>query len=374
MEIIKTNNGTRYRESVYLNGKKHHSPCFLRKSDAKEWKMKFLNHKYDVLAGREKEGSRTITFTEFATQWLEKYKKHELTETTYDSYSGILRKHLIPHLEGKKMRDVREEDGHSLVQKLKENGHNAGGINNILKVMKSIFIKARKTKVIIEDPFEELSKQKRGERMENFWSKSEVEQFLSANKEDCRYPLYYVAIHTGMRMAELTGLKWDRVDFFLEQIKVTRIRGKRGIQETTKTGNIRTIPMTPGVRNLLLELKAERAKTPYVFTDFKGDEISYGHLYRDFKNAQKKAGIENMIRFHDLRHTFASQFMMNGGDIFHLQKLLGHTKMETTMIYAHFSPDHLRGAIPYMFMGAEEESRPDLDQSPFKGLRLVANN
>ncbi len=354
MEVRKRKDCIHYRESIYVNGERIYSPHFIRRTDAKAWKVKALAEKSDILSGKIRRDSNSITFQEFSMRWLDDYKKHQLTETTYISYESIIRKHLIPHFDGKKMKDIVERDAHSLIQKLKSNGHNAGGVNTILKVLKSIFIKARKTRIIVEDPFEEVSKQKRGEKMENFWSKAEVEQFLMANIDDARYALYYVAIHTGMRMAELTGLKWDRLDFFLNQIKVTRIRGKRGLQETTKTGNIRTIPMTAGVKSLLLKMKGQRKVNPYVFVDSKDREFQYGHLYRDFKLAQRKARIENLIRFHDLRHTFASQFMMNGGDIFHLQKLLGHTKMETTMIYAHFSPDHLVGAIPYMNMGADD--------------------
>lgn len=376
MEIRIKHGKTFYRESFYFNDKKIHGPLFSRKSDAKAWKVKALNEKNDILSGKIRRDSNSITFQEFSMRWLDEYKKHQLTETTYISYESIIRKHLIPHFDGKKMKDIVERDAHLLIQKLKSNGHNAGGINTILKVLKSIFIKARKTRIIVEDPFEEVSKQKRGEKMENFWSKAEVEQFLMANTDDARYALYYVAIHTGMRMAELTGLKWDRLDFFLNQIKVTRIRGKRGLQETTKTGNIRTIPMTAGVKSLLLKMKGQRKVNPYVFVDSKDKEFQYGHLYRDFKLAQRKARIENLIRFHDLRHTFASQFMMNGGDIFHLQKLLGHTKMETTMIYAHFSPDHLVGALPYMNMGMESVSnRPHLDHSgeSKSQLRIVSS-
>ena len=59
------------------------------------------------------------------------------------------------------------------------------------------------------------------------------------------------------------------------------------------------------------------------------------------------------LAFHDLRHTFASQFVMNGGSIFDLQKILGHTDIKMTMRYSHFSPEHLQSAIGFMNMGVE---------------------
>ena len=74
-------------------------------------------------------------------------------------------------------------------------------------------------------------------------------------------------------------------------------------------------------------------------------------IYRDFDKAQKKAGIQTRLRFHDLRHTFASQFMMNGGNVFDLQKLLGHTDIKMTMRYAHYSPEHLQSAMKGFELG-----------------------
>ena len=73
--------------------------------------------------------------------------------------------------------------------------------------------------------------------------------------------------------------------------------------------------------------------------------IGVQHMYRSFFRAQKRAGLERHFRFHDLRHTFASHFMMNGGNLYDLQKILGHSKIEMTLRYAHLAPDHLVEAI-----------------------------
>ncbi len=67
-----------------------------------------------------------------------------------------------------------------------------------------------------------------------------------------------------------------------------------------------------------------------------GDPLIVVHLDRRFKAAQKRAGLTNVIRFHDLRHTFASQFMMNGGNIYDLQKILGHSSLDEAMKVVSF--------------------------------------
>lgn len=67
-----------------------------------------------------------------------------------------------------------------------------------------------------------------------------------------------------------------------------------------------------------------------VFTDERGIAFDVNHLFRQFRHFLRLAGIKTNYRFHDLRHTFASHFMMNGGNIYDLQKILGHTSLEMT--------------------------------------------
>ena len=113
--------------------------------------------------------------------------------------------------------------------------------------------------------------------------------------------------------------------------------------------------MTHQVRVLLLGLHENNRGNLYVFLEADGSEVKYAHVYRRFHKAQDKAGITNKIRFHDLRHSFASNYVMSGGNIFDLQKLLGHTDIKMTMRYAHFTPDHLQGSLKFMEMTNESE-------------------
>ena len=156
-----------------------------------------------------------------------------------------------------------------------------------------------------------------------------------------------------MRLAELCGLCWDSIDFELNQITITRSRDKYDLKETTKTKLKRIIPMSPEQRNLFWNLMVQQNHPIYVFTKSSEVPVRYDHIYRYFRQCQKRAGFEKYLRFHDTRHTFATQFMMNGGSLFDLQKILGHTKIDMTMRYAHFTPEHLQASVKYMSMGLE---------------------
>ncbi len=88
------------------------------------------------------------------------------------------------------------------------------------------------------------------------------------------------------------------------------------------------------------------------------------HLYRDLRVFLKRAHIDKVFHFHDLRHTFASHFMMNGGNIYDLQKILGHTSLEMTQRYAHLAPEHLVRASNVVSFGSKFE-RVNLEVSAY---------
>ncbi len=156
-----------------------------------------------------------------------------------------------------------------------------------------------------------------------------------------------------MRRGELAGLRFKDLDFHQKQIVVCSTRDRHGHRQRTKSGKVRQVPMSDLVYEVLLSLRNQSTANDYVFTGRDGEPLEIHHVYRVLLRATKKAGIDNVITFHDLRHTFASQFMMNGGNIYDLQKILGHSKTDMTQIYAHLSPDHLQRASNIISFGKD---------------------
>ena len=165
-----------------------------------------------------------------------------------------------------------------------------------------------------------------------------------------------------MRKGELAGLCWDRIDFSMNTITVTRTKDRFELKERTKTNHVRIIPMNEICRATLLKVfKNNSEKSEFVFLDSSGKPFRPHHIGRDLLKKQKLAGITNIIRFHDLRHTFASQYVMNGGNIYDLQKFLGHTSIVMTQVYAHQSQEYLQTAMKGFNLGScsSEDSSSD---------------
>lgn len=92
-----------------------------------------------------------------------------------------------------------------------------------------------------------------------------------------------------------------------------------------------------------------------IFKQPNGDPLAAEYISKKvFPKACKKAGVRK-IRIHDLRHTFASQFMMNNGNIYDLQKILGHSSVKTTERYSHFSMQHIRNRAEVVSFGEDQK-------------------
>lgn len=156
-------------------------------------------------------------------------------------------------------------------------------------------------------------------------------------------------VGTGMRLDEALHLRWDDID--LEHRLITVHRGRHGRQPTgtTKSGKARRVPIFDSVLPVLKQMKLARAGSPLLWPSSAARRLgrrpapdqtmSQSAVRKPFKDAALRAGLPKDLRLHDLRHTFASLFLVDGGDIFKLSRILGHHSVVITeRTYAHLKP------------------------------------
>jgi integrase len=170
----------------------------------------------------------------------------------------------------------------------------------------------------------------------------EIRRFLIAAKEEGEsvFALYATAVYTGMRAGELAGLHWDDVSFDRRLITV-----QRSFTGPTKAEDVRYVPILDA---LLPVLRAWRLRCAghLVFQNQRGGMLGpSGRIFQEMLHrVLERAGLpRRYITFHGARHTFASHWMMNSGDLFKLQKILGHKSVQMTLRYAHLAPDAYAG-------------------------------
>ncbi len=169
----------------------------------------------------------------------------------------------------------------------------------------------------------------------------EIRQIGEETNRPGLYGLFATLVYTGLRRGEACGLRWSDVDFDRRLITV-----RRSYESRTKSGKDRLVPVSAELVPILKQHKlADPWKGELVFPDDTGEIMSPDARLRSVLwSACDRCKIRR-IRVHDLRHVFASYFVMGGGDIFTLQRILGHsTPQITSDTYAHLSPAHLAGA------------------------------
>jgi integrase len=144
-----------------------------------------------------------------------------------------------------------------------------------------------------------------------------------------------VAAGAGLRLDEVLHLQWADVDIERRLIAV-----HRGRKRTVKSGKARRVPILNALLPVLRERALKRAGAEIVFPGKDGRVRSKPGVQSAYKLAVHRAGLNAKLRFHDLRHTFASHWVLDGGDIFRLSKILGHSSVVMTQkFYAHLAPD-----------------------------------
>jgi integrase len=216
-------------------------------------------------------------------------------------------------------------------------------VNREMTTLRHMLNKAVEWGMLEHNPFNKGSRLmlKENNHRLRFLSELEIEALLKACDDLKTHtphlrPIVETALLTGMRREELLSLKWEQ------------IRNGFIYLTETKSGKARQIPINNRLAQVLKALRqTNQLKSEFVFCDGKGRR--FHEVKRSFTSACRRAGIE-AFRFHDLRHTFASQLVMNGIGLKAVQELLGHADIKMTMRYSHLSQTHLQDAVAVLNM------------------------
>lgn len=224
-------------------------------------------------------------------------------------------------------------------------------VNRELALLKHMLTKAVEWGYLKNNPAKSVKLLKEPPGRLRFLETEEIERFLdSCDDPQVPYlwPFTMTALHTGMRLGEILGLRWDNIDLKHRLITITK----------TKNNERKTIPINDVLYEELSRLP-RHVTSPYLFCHPDGTRIL--RIDRSFHSAMKRAGIEG-FRFHDLRHTFASHLAMRGQPLETIGTLLGHKDPKMTKRYAHLSPASLKAAVTTLQdlpVGTKREHTPE---------------
>lgn len=206
------------------------------------------------------------------------------------------------------------------------------------RYLKTIFKKAAADNYIPTNPLDKIKRIKTPEKQPLFFSEQDFKKLLDAVDNRMIKDIILLAVNTGMRREELLSLRWEQVNF---KDRVLILNNRTHI---TKSNKIRPIPLNLISLQILNDRLLIDENKNYVFND-NGNKINGNWLTKKFKKYVIFSGINPQLKFHSLRHTFASWLIQRGVSIYEVSNLLGHSDIKVTEIYAHLSPDNLRSAV-----------------------------
>lgn len=313
----------------------------------------------------------SLTLEEWLPHWLELYARPSVRHSTYVSYEGYVRKHLIPALGAVSLDKLVPADLQRLyLQKLQQNHLSSKTIANLHACLHRALQQAVKEQLILSNPCDAVDLPRKDAAKISVLTREQQAQLMQESYRH-RYGVFIrLALSTGMRIGEIVGLRWSDVDLnnriLFVRSTLNRLPTVDGESKTqlfvgtpkTKNGR-RSIPLFDAIIFDLLdwrkvqEADAQLARcayenTGYVVTNEFGKPIEPRTFRDHYIRILKAAGLPHFT-FHSLRHTFATRAIEQGMDVKALSKILGHASVGFTLdTYAHLLDDHKRESMLLM--------------------------
>jgi len=275
------------------------------------------------------EVDRRRTLDDALDSWMKQCKLR-----SKEAYSDRLDLYIRPRLGGVALVQVTASMVADLQTELVDRKLGPATVNSATRTLSSAFRYFIRSKWVKENPVRAVAEiESRPRQYSWFRSRDEQERLIATCNEPLR-TIVATLLMTGMRVGEALHLEWSDVDLDLRLITIQR--GKHG---TTKSGRIRTIPINDGLLPVLKAWRLQKGAAALVFPSHRAPVRQPSSVYIPFKKALKRAGLDTSLRVHDCRHTYASHYLREGGNIFRLCKYLGHSSvLVTEKFYAHMIP------------------------------------
>lgn len=321
--------GKRYRKTLPVGTTKGRAREILREVEEKIERRTFAHEK------------KIPAFSEVANGWLE-HKMPNVRITTWEMYKGHL-KHHFSDLDRIRIDMISTSTVEKWITKRQTDGMCLGMLRKLIVTFNQVMAYAVRHKLIDSNPVRDAERPRK--KMDDIvrgniavFNPEQIRAFLEAVPDQKYRVLFLTAIMTGARKGELLGLKWSDVDFDKKQIHIRRTFNHERFFSPKTKGSIRSIDLAPV---MVLELKKWKLASAgnnnaLVFPSEVGSPIKPQNLTRRYFNPALEAAGLPVIRFHDLRHTYASLLIEQGENIKYISSQLGHASTTITLdVYSH---------------------------------------
>lgn len=305
-----------------------------------------------------------MPLSDWLDRWLIEYAQPVIRKSTFNSYRNHINNHIKPILGDKQIGKITPQHVQKMYGQLLSNGRvdqysdkgpglSRTTVHSVHVMFRQAMEAAVKERLIPANPTDGAVPPKRDTAPMKVLNGEQLDQFMQAIAQDPLWrDFFYTEVTTGLRKGEICALQWEDFDETAGTLKVCRtlrmVKKTILLEEPKTSAGARIIVLPPSTATILRNRWAEQASfSKWIFPNHKTpeDPLSPNAAYYHFKRLLSKANLPN-IRFHDLRHTFATHALTSGVDTKVLSGILGHTNASFTMdTYAHVTTEmHYRAA------------------------------
>ena len=323
-----------------------------------------LHDKIEMYRDADLSEDCNMLLSEWLDKWLNEYITCYVRPNTLYSYNAMIKNQINPYLGKRPLSALTTQEIQKFYNTIKKKGRVKTDTTHGTELADSMVRKvhmmlhealdmAVKHRLIVSNPTTGTTLPKNNYAPKQILNDEQLNRFMEVIKGDERwYEFFYTEITTGLRKGEICGLKWEDFDEHCGTLKIKRSVGRTksgamliGKTKTkTETGS-REILLPPSTSKLLQNRKINSV-SEWIFPNFRNAKkpINPQNAYQHLKALLKKAGLPS-IRFHDLRHTFATHAIVGGVDAKTLSGILGHANASFTLdTYTHVTTDMQKNA------------------------------
>ena len=301
-----------------------------------------------------------MTFGEWIDFWYQQYAKITLKPTTQSEYESLIYKHIIPEIGNIELNKLTQNDLQQFYSRLKTKGrlirteiYGVGLSDRMVRACHTLcrkcLDKSVEENLIRINPAIDCKLPPKKTKEMKVLTREEMQRFIIQAKNDGYLELFILELSTGMRRGEILGLQWEDLNMRTGELKIPRqvalLNGRLHITEPKTKASVRTIILPEDIVKMLARYK-ETTNSKWMFPSPVKEDMprNPSAVRKILARTLKKAGCKH-IRFHDLRHTFATTALANGMDIKTLSAIIGHNSAATTLnIYTHITDEMQRNA------------------------------
>lgn len=301
-----------------------------------------------------------MSFGDWIDFWYQNFCKLTVKPKTQACYENRIYTHIIPGVEKIPLNKLTQNDLQQFYAKLKKSGrkrltdkYGEGLSDRMVRschtTCRAALEKAVAEGLITTNPAIGCKLPPKKSKEMQVLTQAEIMRFLIQAKAEGYYELFLLELTTGMRRGEILGLKWSDLNMQTGDLQISRqvvkVKGKTTVSTLKTKSSVRTIRLAKEMVELLTEMR-RTAKSEWMFPSPVKENTPRdpSAVYRRFQLILERANCKK-VRFHDLRHTFATMAIENGMDVKTLSAMIGHVSAETTLdIYSHITDTMQRQA------------------------------